>query len=131
MASFSLIIFQMAKLSKGVLLISAGAIEGHLKEKRQLHGKVTNGVLFLHDNTPAHWALATQKKLAYLAFQCLDHPPYSLNLAPSDYDLFPGLKQMKRRHFSSNTEVIAATDTWLDGQTSEFFKCLANIRATD
>ena len=35
-----------------------------LKEKR--HGKVTKGVLFLHDNAPAHRALATQKKLAYL-----------------------------------------------------------------
>ena len=61
-----------------------------LKEKR--HGKVTKGVLFLHDNAPAHGALATQKKLAYLGFQCLDHPPYSPDLAPSDYHLFPGLK---------------------------------------
>jgi histone-lysine N-methyltransferase SETMAR len=71
---------------------------------------------------PAHKALATQKKLAYLGFQCLDHPPYSLDLALSDYHLFPGLKkQLKGRHFSSDAEVIAATETWLDGQTSEFF----------
>jgi histone-lysine N-methyltransferase SETMAR len=55
--------------------------------------KVTKGVLFLHDNGPAHRALATQKKLAYLVFRCLDHPPYSLDLAPSDYHLFPGLKK--------------------------------------
>jgi histone-lysine N-methyltransferase SETMAR len=41
----------------------------------------------------AHWALATQKELAYLVFQCLDHPPYSQDLAPSDYHLFPGLKK--------------------------------------
>ena len=33
-----------------------------LKEKRRR--KFTNGVLFLHDNVPAHRALATQKKLA-------------------------------------------------------------------
>jgi len=62
-----------------------------LKEKRR--GKVTKVVLFLHDNTPAHRALATQKKLAYLGFQCLDHSPYSPDLAPSDYHLFPGLKK--------------------------------------
>jgi len=43
------------------------------KEKRR--GKVTKGVLFLHDIAPAHPALATQKKLAYLGFQCLDYPP--------------------------------------------------------
>jgi len=91
-----------------------------LKEKR--HGKVTKGVLFLYDSAPAHRALATQKKLAYLGFQCLDHPPYSPNLVLLDYHLFPGLKkQLKGRHFSSDAEVIAATETWLDGQPSEFF----------
>jgi len=30
-----------------------------LKEKRPRRGKVTKGVLFLHDNAPAHRALAT------------------------------------------------------------------------
>ena len=41
-----------------------------------------------------------QKKLAYLGFQCFDYPPYSPDLAPSDYHLFPGLKkQFKGRHF--------------------------------
>jgi len=33
-----------------------------LKEK--CRREVTKGVLFLHNNAPAHWALATQKKLA-------------------------------------------------------------------
>jgi len=89
-----------------------------LKEKRR--GKFTKGVLFLHDNAPAHRTLTTQKKLAYLGFQCLDHPPYSPDLAPSDYHLFPGLKkQFKCRYFSSYAEVIAAAETWLDGP-SEF-----------
>ena len=76
----------------------------------------------MYDNAPDHRALATQKKLAYLGFQCLDHPLYSPDLAPSDYHLFPGLKkQSKGRHFSSDAEVIAATETWLVGQHSDFF----------
>jgi histone-lysine N-methyltransferase SETMAR len=76
----------------------------------------------LHDNAPAHQALATQKKLAYLDFQCLDHPPYSPDLALSDYYLFPGLKkQLKGCHFLSDMEVISATETWLDAQPSECF----------
>ena len=62
-----------------------------MKEKRL--GKVTKGVLLLHDYAPAHRALATQKKLVFLGFHCLDHPPYSPDLAPSDYHLFPGLKK--------------------------------------
>jgi hypothetical protein len=90
--------------------------------KKKCRRKVTKGVLFLHDNAPAHWTLATQKKQAYLGFQFPDHPPYSRDQAPSDYHLFPGLKnQLNGRHFSSDSEVIAAAETWLDGQHSEFF----------
>jgi len=62
-----------------------------LKEK--CRGKVIKGVLFFHENTPAHRALAAQKKLAYLGFQHLQHPPCSPDLAPSDYRLFPELKK--------------------------------------
>jgi len=62
-----------------------------LNEKRR--GKFTKGVLFLDDNASAHRALATQKKLAYLGFHFLDRPPYTTDLAPSDYHLFPGLKK--------------------------------------
>jgi len=91
-----------------------------LEEKRS--GKITTGVLFLHDNAPAYRTLATQKKLAYLGFQCLSHPPYSPDLAPSDYHLFPGLKKkLKGRHLSSDAEVIAVAETWSDRQPSEFF----------
>jgi histone-lysine N-methyltransferase SETMAR len=92
-----------------------------LKEKTPR--KFTKGVFFLYDNAPDHRALATQKELAYLGFQCLDHPPCCPNLATSDYHLFPGLKQqLKGRHFSSDAEVIAAAETWMDGQPSEKLK---------
>jgi histone-lysine N-methyltransferase SETMAR len=74
----------------------------------------------LHDNAPAHRALEAQKKLVYLGFQCLDHPPYSPDLALSDYHLFSGLKKLKVCHFSSDTEVIAAAETLLNGHF-EFF----------
>jgi len=103
----------------GVLLISAGAMN-ILKEKRR--GNFAKWVLFLHDNAPAHRAVATHNKLAYLGFQYLDHPSYSPDLAPSDYNLLPGLiKQLKCCNFSSDAEVIAAAETWLDRQPSDFF----------
>jgi hypothetical protein len=87
------------------------------------------GVLLLPDNVPAHRALATKKKLAYLGFQYLDH---SLDLVPSDYHLFAGLKkQLKGRHFLSDVEVISAVESWLDGQHyGFFFEWLAKVRAT-
>jgi len=103
---------------RGVLLISVGATEGHLKENAA--GKSPRGSYFLHDKAPAHRELATQKKLAYLGFQCLDHPPYCPDLAPSDYHLFPGLKKhFKGRHFSSDAEVTDAVESRLQGQPSE------------
>jgi len=92
-----------------------------LKEKRR--GKVTKEVLFLHGNAPAYRSLATQKKLAYLGFQFLDHPPYSPDLGPSDYHLFPGLKkQFKSRYFSSDAELIAVAENWLEAQHSGSFE---------
>ena len=88
-----------------------------LKEKRR--GKFTKGVLFLNDNAPAHQALATQKKLAYLGFQCLDHSPYSPDMAPSDYHLFPGLKKIiESPPFFVRRGAHAEAETWLDGQHS-------------
>jgi len=129
----SLIIFQRAKLSAPSITYLCWLVQlkDILKEKGR--GKFTKGVLFLHDNAPAHRVLATQKKLAYLGFHCLDDPPYSPDLAPSDYRIFPGLKkQLEGGHFSSDAEVIAAAETWLDGQPSGlFFKWLAKVRATD
>jgi len=91
-----------------------------LKEK--CRRKVTKEVLILHNSALPHQALGTHKKLAYLGLHCLDHPPYSLDLALPDYHLFPGWKkQLKGRQFSSDTEVIAAAETWLNGQIFEFF----------
>jgi len=91
-ASSALIIFQRAKLStRSIIHLCWCNWRTFWRKKRR--GKVTKGVLLLHDNAPAHRALTTQKKLAYLGLQCPDHPPYSQDLAPSDYHLLPELKK--------------------------------------
>ena len=65
-------------------------VQGHFEGKtpREIH----QGGLVLARRYPGSPAFATQNKLAYLGFHCLDHPPYSPDLAPPDYHLFPGLK---------------------------------------
>ena len=84
--------------------------------------KVIKFVLFLHENAPTHRAFAAQRILAYLRFHCLDHPPYS-----ADFPLrtitcsLDWKKNLNVRHISSDKEVIATAETWLDGQLSEFF----------
>ena len=129
-ASSSLIIFQRAKLlTRGITHLCW--CNWRTFWRKNAARRSPRGVLFLH-NAPAHRALATQKKLTYLGFQCLDHPPYSPDLAPSDYHLYPGLKKrLKGRHFSADAEIIAAAVTWLEGQFfSSFFEYLAKVRAT-
>jgi len=99
-----------------------------LKEKRR--GKVTKGGLDLARECPGLPGTCNSEETGQPGFQCLDHPLYSPDLAPSDYHLFPALiKQLKGRHFSSDAEVIFAAQTCLDGQYSEFFEWLAIVRA--
>jgi hypothetical protein len=102
--------FKGPNCQRGVLLISAGAIGGHFEGKTPREGH--QGGLVLARHAPPHQVLATQKRLAYLGFQYLDHLLYSPDETPSDYHLFPGLKkQLKGRHFLSDAEVTAAVET--------------------
>jgi len=50
------------------------------------------GVVFHHDNTRPHTSLMTQNKLTELGWEVLMHPPYSPDLALSDYHLFRALQ---------------------------------------
>ncbi|KAJ0174850.1 hypothetical protein K1T71_009958 [Dendrolimus kikuchii] len=50
------------------------------------------GVVFLHDNAKPHISLATQQKLREFGWKVLMHPPYSPDLAPSDFHLFRSLQ---------------------------------------
>jgi len=48
-------------------------------------------------------------------------------MAPSHYNLIPRLKkQLKSCHFSSDVEIIVATETWWDGNI--FFEWIAQVR---
>ncbi|KAM8718816.1 hypothetical protein ACLKA7_001514 [Drosophila subpalustris] len=53
-------------------------------------------VLFHQDNAPCHKSMKTMAKLNELGLELLPHPPYSPDLAPSDYWLFADLKKMLR-----------------------------------
>ena len=57
-----------------------------IKEKRR--GKLAAGVLLLHDNAPVHKSRVAQAAIRECKFEQLNHPPYSPDLAPSDYYLF-------------------------------------------
>jgi len=77
----------------------------------------------LHDKAPAHRALATQKKWPTWASNVLiTHPILRIWPRWTTTCSLDGKKQLKVRHFSSDAKVIAAAETWLDGQPSDFFE---------
>jgi [histone H3]-lysine36 N-dimethyltransferase SETMAR len=91
-----------------------------LKEKRpRLQRKK---LLFHQDNAPAHSSRIVASKLTELRYELVRHPPYSPDLAPSDFFLLPNLKKsLAGKRFASNEEVIAATHTYFaDFETSYF-----------
>ena len=80
-------------------------------------------VLFHQDNAPCHKSLATMAKLNELSFELLPHPPYSPDLAPSDYYLFADLKKMLQgKRFYSNEEVITETNAYFEAKDKSFYK---------
>ena len=54
-----------------------------IKEKRR--GKLAAGVLLLHDNAPVHKSRVAQTAIRECKYEQINHPPYSPDLAPSDY----------------------------------------------
>jgi len=66
---------------------------------------------FIRTNAPAHKSVLAMGKLRDLHYELLEYPPYSPDLAPSDFCLFPKLKLfLAGQRFSSNKEAIAAVE---------------------
>jgi transposase len=51
-----------------------------------------SGVVLLHDNARPHTAARIRALLQHFNWELSDHPPYSHDLAPSDYHQFTYMK---------------------------------------
>jgi histone-lysine N-methyltransferase SETMAR len=70
-------------------------------------GKLTKGVLLMHDNARAHTSQVAMAAATDCVFEILPHPPYSPDLASSDFYLFPKLiNKLRGRRFGSNECVM-------------------------
>ena len=79
--------------------------------------------LLQHDNARRHTSLKTVEHIANLGWTVLPHPPYSLDLAPSDFHLFRLIKDgLHGQHFSSNEVVIAAVKQWATSACANFYE---------
>lgn len=62
--------------------------------------------ILLHDNARPHTAVRTKEELKKLKFDVLPHPPYSPDLAPADFALFPRMKRLLRGKIFDNRECL-------------------------
>lgn len=96
--------------------------------KRKRRGMLTRGVLLLHDNAPPHRAHVATTAIQQCGFTEVNHPPYSPDLAPSDYFLFPNLKkELRGRRFMDNSDVKSAVEGYFSQQDKNFY--LTGLRA--
>lgn len=85
--------------------------------------KVAAGVLFHHDNAPAHRSRVCLQTLSNFRFELLRHAPYSPDLSPCDFHLFPAIKRnMKGLKFGSLTEVKMAFENEIRSKPETFFR---------
>jgi transposase len=76
----------------------------------------------LHDNARPHTAALTCQKLHELHLCMLPHPPYSPDLAPSDYYLFSPLKSaLKGKVFTGAVDTQQAIQEWIASKHTTFF----------
>jgi len=102
----------------------ADLLKNHLHPaiKSKRHGLLSTGVLLQHDNAWPHTAHSPIATIQDLSFECLPHPPYSLDLAPSDFHVFGPLKEaMGGKSFRSDKEVKQMVHKWLPSQPKDFF----------
>lgn len=93
-----------------------------LVEKRPEWAKKKVKPILLHDNARPHVALPVQHTIKALKWEVLPHPPYSPDLAPSDYHLFRSMaSSLKGREFADYNAVKNWLDEWTLRKQPGFF----------
>ena len=91
-----------------------------IQNKRR--GMLSSGIVLLHDNARPHTAARTAQLLQQFRWEVFDHPPYSPDLAPSDYHLFMHLKQwLASQSFEDDDRLKTGVTTWFKSLAADFF----------
>jgi len=87
-------------------------------------GKLSYGIVLIHDNSCPHTARQTQS-LLHDAFHwdTFDHPPYSPDLAPSDFYLFSKMKDhLVGKRCTDDEDLQHAVMDRLNSQVAVWYK---------
>ncbi|CAH2108047.1 unnamed protein product [Euphydryas editha] len=94
-----------------------------LKEKRPQYYSRHDKIILLHDNARPHVAVPVKNYLKTLDWEVLPHPPYSPDIAPSDYHLFRSMAHaLSEQRFTSYEDTKNWVDSWIASKDKEFFR---------
>lgn len=94
-----------------------------LRDKRPQFENRHDKVILQHDNARPHVAQVVKTYLATLKWDVLPHPPYSPDIAPSDFHLFRSMSHgLAAQHFRSYDEAKNWIDSWIASKDEEFFR---------
>lgn len=94
------------------------------REIRQKRPELINrkGVVFHHDNARPHTSLTTRTRLRGYGWEIMPQPPYSPDIAPSDYHLFRSLQNhLDGQRFDSKEAVQNALDLFFASKSQGFY----------
>lgn len=81
------------------------------------------GVLFHQDNARPHVSASTILKLNSLGWELMVHPPYSPDLAPSDFHLFRSLSNfLTHKKFDNCEQLQLGVSEFFDSKDASFFR---------
>jgi len=87
-------------------------------------GKLSRGIVLIHDNARPHTARLTQTLLRdEFHWDTFDHPPYSPDLAPSDFYLFLKMKgHLAGKRLADDEDLQHAVVDWLNSQAAVWYE---------
>ena len=103
-------------------IMSDSCVSERCRKFRDGRGMLTKGIVLLHGKARPHTTAQTNALIKLFNREIFDHPPYSPDLAPSDYHLFTNRKiWLATQRFHTNEEIMDGVTNWLHNLAALFF----------